>query len=388
MILKKIDFLSPEITLFYNGSLSHSSIISGILTIVTCILIIAGSLFYIRCILNREIDCPKVSTFNRFAEDAGEFPINSSSFFHFVSYEKNYLYQGNEDFDFTFFNLIGLDTYIKDYEYDNDLTKFNHWLYGFCNNETDTLGISYLTTQKYFTNSACIKKYYNSSEKQYYDVGNPNFKWPKMSHGTFNPNKEFYTIILIKCNQDILNSVFGEEYKCKSNNEFEEKLKYGGTIHFNFIDQYVDILKYKNPFMKYYYRIENTLDLDNYSINHLNFNPSTILTHKGYLMDNVQEEFTYVYERNDVFNHINKKNNIYKAYCLWLNNRMNYYERTYSKIQNVLSEIGGLAQAITTIFIFINNFINKYIIILDTESLLSKANISVIEICKKKIKLE
>ena len=388
MILKKIDFLSPEITLFYNGSLSHSSIISGILTIVTCILIIAGSLFYIRCILNREIDCPKVSTFNRFAEDAGEFPINSSSFFHFVSYEKNYLYQGNEDFDFTFFNLIGLDTYIKDYEYDNDLTKFNHWLYGFCNNETDTLGISYLTTQKYFTNSACIKKYYNSSEKQYYDVGNPNFKWPKMSHGTFNPNKEFYTIILIKCNQDILNSVFGEEYKCKSNNEFEEKLKYGGTIHLNFIDQYVDVLKYKNPFMKYYYRIENTLDLDNYSINHLNFNPSTILTHNGYLMDKIQEEFTYVYERNDVFNHINKKNNIYKAYCLWLNNRMNYYERTYSKIQNVLSEIGGLAQAITTIFIFINNFINKYIIILDTESLLSKANISVIEICKKKIKLE
>lgn len=76
------------------------------------------------------------------------------------------------------------------------------------------------------------------------------------------------------------------------------------------------------------------------------------------------------------------------VYCLWLNNRANYYERTYGKIQNVLSDIGGLSQTIATIIIFINNFINKYIIILDTESLLSKANISVHEICKKKNKLE
>ena len=72
------------------------------------------------------------------------------------------------------------------------------------------------------------------------------------------------------------------------------------------------------------------------------------------------------------------------VYCLWLNNRANYYERTYGKIQNVLSDIGGLSQTIATIIIFINNFINKYIIILDTESLLSKANISVHEICNKK----
>ena len=34
MFLKKIDFISPEITLYYKGSLSHSSIISGIISLI------------------------------------------------------------------------------------------------------------------------------------------------------------------------------------------------------------------------------------------------------------------------------------------------------------------------------------------------------------------
>ena len=195
MILKQVDFLSPEITLFYRGSLSHPSIISGILTILTCILIIICSISYVKCIFDRRTETPEISTYNRFTEDAGKFPINSSSFFHFISIVKDYHYRSFEGFDFTYFNLIGLEKNVNDYENDNDLTKYNHWLYGYCNNESDTQGISHLTNQQFFTKSACIKKYYSSSEKQYYDVGHSNFKWPKMSHGTFNPNKEFYTII-------------------------------------------------------------------------------------------------------------------------------------------------------------------------------------------------
>ena len=388
MILKQIDFLSPEITLFYKGSLSHPSIISGILTIVTCVLIILSSICYVECILNRKNETPEISTYCRFTEDAGIFPINSSSFFHFISIVKDYHNPKCEGFDFTYFNLIGLETYIQDYENDNDLTKYNHWLYGICNNETDTQGISHLTNQAFFTYSACIKKYYSSSKKQYFDIGHPDFRWPQMSHGTFNPNKEIYSLILKKCDPDILKNVFGDEYQCQDDENFKDIVKNGGTIHFNFIDQYVDILKYEDPIKKYFYRIENTLDLDNYSINNINFNPAMIKTHNGFFIDNIQEELTYVYERNDVFiKNTNKNKNIFMGYTLWMNNRMNYYERMYRRVQDVLSEVGGVAQAITTIIIFINNFINKYIIILDTKSLLTKANISVQEICKNRCKI-
>ena len=114
-----------------------------------------------------------------------------------------------------------------------------------------------------------------------------------MAHGTFNPNKEFYSLVLTRCDQALINSVLGPEYKCRNDTEFEDILKHGGTIHFNFIDQYFDILEYENPIKKYFYRIENTLDKDNYSINYLNFNPLTIITHNGYLFDNTQKEFTY-----------------------------------------------------------------------------------------------
>ena len=53
MILKEIDILSPEITLFYNGSLSHSSRISGILTIIACAILVLCASYYFKDILNK-----------------------------------------------------------------------------------------------------------------------------------------------------------------------------------------------------------------------------------------------------------------------------------------------------------------------------------------------
>ena len=324
-----------------------------------------------------------------FIEDAGEFPINSSSFFHFISIVKNTHHPELEEFDFTYFNLIGLDTYTKDYENGDDLKNYNHWLYGFCNNETDTKGISHLINQIYFTKSACIRKYYDSSEQKYYDTNDSKFKWPKMAHGTFNVNLDFYNIILVKCNDKILNNTFGGDYTCKKDSEIEEIFKTGGIIHFNFIDQYIDILNYEDSSKKYFYRIENVLEEENYSVNHLNFNPYKIKTHNGYILDKYQEVLTYGYDRNDVFTNFKRGNNIYMIYSLWLNNRVNYFERTYKRIQDVLSDVGGVAQSIMAIATIINNFINKYIILSDTEKLLNENKILVSEICpiKKEIKI-
>ena len=56
---------------------------------------------------------------------------------------------------------------------------------------------------------------------------------------------------------------------------------------------------------------------------------------------------------------------------------MKYNERIYKKIQDFLSEVGSVAQAIMTMALFIINFINRYIILYDTENLLTKANISI-----------
>ena len=159
MILKNIDFLSPEIALFYNGSSSHSSIISGILSLITCLIIICISIYKIGGLFYREKETPIVTSYNRFVEEPGEYTLNSLGLFHFISIIKDINYEDEIEFDYTAFNLVGLETYLQDFEFDNNLFIYNHWIYGFCNNESDTQGISHIVNYKFFTKSSCIRQY-------------------------------------------------------------------------------------------------------------------------------------------------------------------------------------------------------------------------------------
>ena len=132
MIFKEIDFLSPQITLFYKGSLSHSSITSGILSLISFIIIIIFAIYYSLDFLKWQN--PKAYYFIRFVDDAGVFPINSSSFFHYISlYHKNEI----QPFDLYTLRVIGFETYYSDYIYNKNLSQFNHWIYGYCNFEKD-----------------------------------------------------------------------------------------------------------------------------------------------------------------------------------------------------------------------------------------------------------
>ena len=385
MILKKVDFISPEITLFYKGSLSHSSIISGIISLISCIIIIAISVYYFLMLIYNERDSPKVANNNQFIEDAGIYPLNSSSFFHFISFARNnnngQLY--NDIFDFTSFNLIGLETYFKVYENDKDLSKYNHWLYGFCNKEIDIKGIENIVTQDFFTKSACIRKYYDSSSHKYYEVGDKNFRWPTVEHGTFNPNQKFYCLISIKCEQNILNNIFDNRYKCKNEEEIEKIVNNRYEFHFNFIDNYADILKYKEPIKKYFNRIENTIDKDNYSINNINFNPILINTQNGILFNHIETIKSYYFDRNDAFVNL-IQDNIYMVYYLWLKNRVNYYERIYKTITDALSSIGGISNAIIFIARLINKVINQYTALKDIKSILNSSNLNIDQTTKPK----
>ena len=62
------------------------------------------------------------------------------------------------------------------------------------------------------------------------------------------------------------------------------------------------------------------------------------------------------------------------VYRLWMNNKMQHYERFYKKWQDALSDIGGIAEIINLVAISISYFYNNYIIIADTEVLLSSFN--------------
>ena len=191
MFFKNLDYLSPPVTFYYQGSLSHSSIVSGILSVFTYLLIIAAACYFLLDIIKRKN--PISFYYKSFVEDSETFPLNASSFFHFISISLNLEEFDEGGVDFTIYRIIGFDNYFQNYYLNKkDLTKMNHWLYGFCNNETDTEGISYLIKYDFFKKSACIRKFFDSTKQKYYDTNDPEFKWPVLAHGTFNPNNKFY----------------------------------------------------------------------------------------------------------------------------------------------------------------------------------------------------
>ena len=69
--IKKFDMISPPITLYFKGEDQHSSIFSGILSIIIGLLILAATVYYFLGFINK--DNPKSYFFTRYIEDAGDF---------------------------------------------------------------------------------------------------------------------------------------------------------------------------------------------------------------------------------------------------------------------------------------------------------------------------
>ena len=373
MLIKDFDYLSPSITFYHNRSLSHSSLLSGILSAISFIFIIIYSIHLFLDFINHQN--PDAFYYNRFVEDAGFFPINSSSIFHFINFRNNGGNDpGEKGFDFSLFRAIGIDKQFEGYyQRSSSIKRMDHWIYGKCNN-SDTKGISYLIDNKNFNESACIRKFYNSEEDKYYDINEPNFKWPNLSLGNFNPNQTFYSVIVEKCQDETLQLLFGKDKHCKNETEIEKYLSFSHNIFFNFVDHYVDMLNFLEPNKKFMYKINTILEKDKYNINHLNFNPIIIKTHKGFFFEKIEEETSFIYDRADVIINQIEDKKIYMVYRLWLNNRMQHYERFYKRFQDVIADIGGIAEFINYIAIFISYIYNNYIIIVDTQILLSSFN--------------
>ena len=88
MFIGYLDYLSPHITFYHKGNLSHSSIVSGIISIISITFIIILAVYYILDTLKRT--SPNTFYFNNFIEDAGAFHLNQTSLFHFIKSVKNY----------------------------------------------------------------------------------------------------------------------------------------------------------------------------------------------------------------------------------------------------------------------------------------------------------
>ena len=384
MNIQNLDFLSPEITLFFKGRYKHSSILSGVITILSYSLILAFIIIYTLDFIDRSN--PTIYFFNRYVEDTGAFPLNESSLFHYInliaaSRNKTTIYDFNS---VRIFGIIRtLDSYIQKYEYSEN----NHWEYDLCNYDEDITykKIKDLIDKNIFSQSACIKKYYNSKEKRYFNKGESGFEWPTLEHGLSHPNRTFYGIIVETCQNNSLKN------NCNSVEDIELFFKRYG-ISLNFIDHYADALNYKEPFTYFFNSITSSLTISSsISLNHLNFNPNKIRTHNGIFIDNLVEEISYSFIQNEKVTVSKQGKNAVSAFYFWMQNNMIINERYYKKFQEVLSNIGGLGSFILLIGFFINSLISYYVIILDTQALIfssEEKNFDKVKLIKKPITLD
>ena len=378
MFLKKFDWISPPITLFFRGENSHVSIYSGILSIIAYVLVVVATIYYALEFINRE--SPKAYFFTRYVEDAGTFPVNSTQMFHFIQVSDP---NTNEKvpLDFAAFRIVGFDdAYSDNYMDDPGIVKTkNHWVYGKCNNSSDTKGISYLIDQKYYEESACIRKYYDATKGKYFETNEEGFRWPVILKGCSNPERTYYGIIMQRC--DMANQFLKEQGPaCKTSSEIDAVVN---SVSFNFqiIDHYADMLNYEMPFTKYFYEVTSSITANNFIIQHLNFNPAKMLTHNGFFFDNQVREEAYFFTQNEkqtiIESDVQKQNRTTNG-CLigvyyWMQNTLQYYERNYDRVQDVLSDIGGISSIVLTIVAIINLLIHNFIVILDTEELALKS---------------
>ena len=373
MIIKKLDWLSPPITLYFKGENQHSSIVSAILSVICYALVFASAVYYILEFVHRSN--PKAYFFNRYIVDAGYFPINSSSMFNFIQIEDT---KTNEaiPFDFTVFRVVGFDDIYSD-EYMNNpniLEKKNFWVYGYCNNITDTQGISNLVNFKYYEQSACIRKYYDVKKRQFFNTGEPGFRWPVIEKGCSNPNRTYYGIVIQRCDQ--IPEILKDQGPSCSNTEKIISTINNVSLKYQLVDHYADMLNYEMPFTKYFYEVTSAITNGVYIVNHLNFNPANMLTHNGLFFDNQVHERSYFFTQNEkhtidksVLSAEQTTNGCLIGIYFWMQNTLQYYERNYDRIQDVLSDIGGVSSIVVTIGFYINLLIHNYIIVLDTQEL-------------------
>ena len=196
-----------------------------------------------------------------------------------------------------------------------------------------------------------LENYYNANENKYYKTGENGFVWPVIEKGCSNPKSTYYGIIVQRC--DLApNSLKSNGPECKSEAEISESIK-TLSLKYQILDQYADMLNYTTPFTKYFYEVTSAIQDGIYIVNHLNFNPANMLTYNGIFFDNQVEENSYFFIQNEkhTIDQSNLSANQTTNGCLigvyfWMQNTLQHFERSYDRLQDLLSDIGGISSII------------------------------------------
>ena len=367
MFLTKVDMLSPRITLYYKMKNIHSSPISGFLTIISYLLILIFTTYYIYRYSSKEN--PTAYFFNRYVNDAGIFSLEDFFFFNYVEIKGGRSRLAKE-LDFNKIEIIGINISEAALSSFQGEMRVNHWLYGKCDENIYKNQLGNLINNDTFNKAACIKKFYSldKGSPAYYDISDENFEWPTIKHGASNQNFSFYGVVIKRCQ----NTTFRKQYfqACDSDEEINKYLE-NTFVSFTILDHYVDVLNYEDPISKFFYSVTSGVKSSSYLVNDLNFNPVLVKTYDDLFIDKTKEQHTYFFHQNTQTSSSSEQNKFLAVFMMWLQNSQQYYDRRYPKIQDSLPQIGGFGSVVIMIAKCINYLISRYTMLSDTQKLIN-----------------
>lgn len=371
MPLSYIDFLSPKITLFYNGNNSHISHFGGLLSLIFIAVLILSIIIHLLQVLK-----PKINSILIYEQNLDIAKYNQtldySGINHFFQVYSRSDSGWFGDFDSKNIIIYGIKEANK-MIYNNkiDLYKTEHWVYDKCENIIEIENHLFSDISKIiknYTKSICLRFYYNPNEQKYIEIGNEEFINPEIETNFITEKKYIYKIKIEKCiNESIFNNKF--HYICNSEEQINRYLDIYNDIFIYFTDNKIILKNYNFPFEKYYFSISSPIEKNAYFENDVMFSPIQINSNKN-LFYSQKEDLAYIlkdYYQNNI--NINNNDAIIGVYNLFFKNSAIIYNLIYVTFLEVFSQIGGTIHLLYLIFQLFNYTNNHFIIIENTKKL-------------------
>ena len=378
MQISSFDFISPKITLNYNGRNSHISKLGGFLSlclsIIICILV-----FYCFWSLFE----PKFYSFLLYEENANDNKlsqnINFTGINHFLQIYSNTNNGWFGDVDNKNIIIYAVKENNKIYRnnyFSDKLSDIEHWLYDKCdkiNNINMNLFDEISNYVKNYTSSICIRFYFNPKEQRYYEIGNDGYVEPYIETSSFNEKQYPFKIIIEKClNNSFINNNIG--YICNSEININKYFDIYDEIFIYFTYNQIMPMNRNNQFKKSFYSISSKLNQFSSFVNNIIFLPIKIMKQNSFIQ---KQKYNFSFS---LYNHFeyrqsydNESKNLVGIYNLYLNRNILSYQIRFSNIIDVLSHLGGLIK-IFFLFFKILNYINHHYIILENTKELFNIN--------------
>lgn len=362
------DIISQNNYIFFHGKTKHSSIIGAILSIISYILII-----FFACYFSIDVVFKKNPTsyfYKKYIPDVGAYYFSNISMFHYFQLlDNDNKVRINQDY----FVIIGANIYVDYFLGEYDLHKLNHWIYEPC--QISDLGLyKDIMEDEQFSQSVCIRKFYNKTTKEIVPIDDPKFSYPGMFHGTgtkvgFNIG---YATYILRCS-----NMTYRDTPCKTEEEIIAEEQNLIRVKIGMIDNDFDVTSYKNPVISYFLDIKNHLTGNTLTNNNLNFNPVEIQTDDGFLFESNKTIKSFRLDFNEKITYDTTPNTrLISAWNFIIQNKEETYDRTYPKFQQTLANVGGASKAIFIIASIIHYYFNQYIIIIDIQNMWKAIGIS------------